>query len=436
MRAARRDAVLEANRREQRAFAACSAGPPSRAPWPSSPPRHRPPDRAARHHRRPDRPRRRAGRAGRRRRGARLRLALAARAHPPPAARGHAARTGRGRAARRLQALPRPARRAGHRGRGDRRASGSVPASCWRPSTTRSCWPSRWPRSTTSRAGGSRSASGYGWNRAEAEDHGVDFGRRRAVVREHLAADGGHLVERAGRVPRRVRRLRPDLVVAQAGPAAAGAHADRRGRHRRRLRRRRRAAPTAGSPSAAAAWPRPCPACARWPSEAGRDPARARPSSPSAPSPTRASSSTTPGSASTEVVLRIRAGSVPEVRAQLEALAPLRPVRGHTGATMTDLIDDTAPAARQHHAAPEDHQRRRPRRRSRPTCGTTWLPAKFRDRGPKRSAAASARWSTSAAAPTARPSTPTGPRPTAGSTRTSSTSTSATSPPSASTATT
>jgi probable F420-dependent oxidoreductase len=29
---------------------------------------------------------------------------------------------------------------------------------------------------------------GFGWNRAEAEDHGVDFGRRHAVVREHLAA--------------------------------------------------------------------------------------------------------------------------------------------------------------------------------------------------------------------------------------------------------
>jgi probable F420-dependent oxidoreductase len=29
---------------------------------------------------------------------------------------------------------------------------------------------------------------GVGWNRAEAEDHGVDFGRRWFVVREHLAA--------------------------------------------------------------------------------------------------------------------------------------------------------------------------------------------------------------------------------------------------------
>lgn len=29
---------------------------------------------------------------------------------------------------------------------------------------------------------------GFGWNRTEAADHGVDFGRRREVVREHLAA--------------------------------------------------------------------------------------------------------------------------------------------------------------------------------------------------------------------------------------------------------
>jgi len=29
---------------------------------------------------------------------------------------------------------------------------------------------------------------GFGWNRAEAEDHGVDFARRHAVVREHMEA--------------------------------------------------------------------------------------------------------------------------------------------------------------------------------------------------------------------------------------------------------
>ncbi len=27
---------------------------------------------------------------------------------------------------------------------------------------------------------------GYGWNRSEAEDHGVDFGKRRAIAREHV----------------------------------------------------------------------------------------------------------------------------------------------------------------------------------------------------------------------------------------------------------
>ena len=36
---------------------------------------------------------------------------------------------------------------------------------------------------------------GFGWNRAEAEDHGVDFARRHAVVREHLAAMEAHLVD-------------------------------------------------------------------------------------------------------------------------------------------------------------------------------------------------------------------------------------------------
>ena len=57
---------------------------------------------------------------------------------------------------------------------------------------------------------------GFGWNRAEAEDHGVDFARRHDVVREHLAAMEAIWSRRPGRVPRRVRRLRPDVVLAQA----------------------------------------------------------------------------------------------------------------------------------------------------------------------------------------------------------------------------
>ncbi|MGA2211209.1 MAG: LLM class F420-dependent oxidoreductase [Acidimicrobiales bacterium] len=43
---------------------------------------------------------------------------------------------------------------------------------------------------------------GFGWNRAEAEDHGVDFGRRRAIAREHVlcmkAIWGNDVAEFAG----------------------------------------------------------------------------------------------------------------------------------------------------------------------------------------------------------------------------------------------
>jgi probable F420-dependent oxidoreductase len=43
---------------------------------------------------------------------------------------------------------------------------------------------------------------GFGWNRAEAQDHGVDFGRRRAIAREHVlcmkAIWGNEVAEFAG----------------------------------------------------------------------------------------------------------------------------------------------------------------------------------------------------------------------------------------------
>ena len=129
-----------------------------------------------------------------------------------------------------------------------------------------------------------------------------------------------------------------------------------------------------------------------------------------------------------------RRGDVRAGRARV-AGAP-RPVRGHTGATMTDLIDDTTPRLGSTTPLPriisvDDHivEPRAP-------VGDLAAGALPATGARRRSAAASARWSTSAAAPTARRSTPTVRRPTAGSTRISSTSTSATSPPSASTATT
>ena len=80
MRAARRDAVLEANRREQGAFAGCSGAAAGSGTLADFAPKTGP-DRAPRHHRRPHRPRPRAGRLGRDRRGAGLRLVLGARAH-------------------------------------------------------------------------------------------------------------------------------------------------------------------------------------------------------------------------------------------------------------------------------------------------------------------------------------------------------------------
>ncbi len=139
--------------------------------------RQEPLDHATRHHRRPHRSRRRAGGARRPGRGAGLRLGLGARAHPSARPRGHPAGPRRRRAPRRLQALPRPPRRVGDRRRLSPPASGSAPASCWPRSTTPSSWPSRWPRSTISRGDASTLGVGFGWNRAEAEDHGVESSR-------------------------------------------------------------------------------------------------------------------------------------------------------------------------------------------------------------------------------------------------------------------
>ena len=64
---------------------------------------------------------------------------------------------------------------------------------------------------------------GFGWNRAEAADHGVPFdsaprGRPRAHALHAGPVVGGH-----GRVPRPPCLARPLLELAEAGAAAAGA---------------------------------------------------------------------------------------------------------------------------------------------------------------------------------------------------------------------
>ena len=71
---------------------------------------------------------------------------------------------------------------------------------------------------------------GGGWNRPEIADHGVDPDRAlrrdaRAHRGDEAALDGG-----ARRVPRRARRLRPQLRLAEAAPEAASARARRRRR--------------------------------------------------------------------------------------------------------------------------------------------------------------------------------------------------------------
>ena len=74
---------------------------------------------------------------------------------------------------------------------------------------------------------------GAGWNHEEMRNHGTDPRRRFSVMRERVLADEGDLDAGRGRVPRRVRRLRPDLVVAEAGPEAASAGASSAGSARR-----------------------------------------------------------------------------------------------------------------------------------------------------------------------------------------------------------
>ena len=217
MRAARREAVLEANRREQARSRRCSVRRSVTARWRNSPPGLPPPDRAPRHHRRPDR---------RRPRPADLAAAVEELGFDslwlPEHARPRRARTaagaGRRRAPRRLQTLPRPTGRAGHGGRGNDRiglGTGILLAAQHEPIVLAK------QVATLDHLGGGRVTLGvgFGWSRIEAEDHGVDCTAAAGGPRTPRG-HGGHLVQRASRVPRRVRRLRPDVVLAQAGPAA------------------------------------------------------------------------------------------------------------------------------------------------------------------------------------------------------------------------
>jgi len=162
---------------------------------------------------------------------------------------------------------------------------------------------------------------GFGWNRAEAEDHGVDFARRHAVAREHLAAMEaiwstdqaeyhGEFVDFdptwSWPKPRQQPRVRT-LVGGGATDAVLGAVVD---------------CADGWIPIGGSGLARAIPRLHALGESAGRDPATLR----VVPFGTIADEGKLEhfaGLGITEVVLRIRAGNEPSVRAELESLAPL-----------------------------------------------------------------------------------------------------------------
>jgi len=162
---------------------------------------------------------------------------------------------------------------------------------------------------------------GFGWNRAEAEDHGVDFARRHAVAREHLAAMeaiwSADQAEYHGEFvdfdptwswpkPRQQPRVRT-LVGGGATDAVLGAVVD---------------CADGWIPIGGSGLARAIPRLHALGESAGRDPATLR----VVPFGTIADEGKLEhfaGLGITEVVLRIRAGNEPSVRAELESLAPL-----------------------------------------------------------------------------------------------------------------
>ncbi len=164
---------------------------------------------------------------------------------------------------------------------------------------------------------------GFGWNRAEAEDHGVDFARRHAVVREHLAAmEAIWSLERAeyhGEFvdfdptwswPKPLQQPRVRVLVGGgAGDAVLSAVAE---------------CADGWVPIGGRGLGDAVPRLRALAEAAGRDPARLD----VVPFGTIAGQGKLEhyaGLGVTEVVLRIRAGDAASMRAELESLAPLVP---------------------------------------------------------------------------------------------------------------
>ena len=207
---------------------------------------------------------------------------------PAPVGRSSCPRSTSGRSTRSSPSARSPA---------PRRRCGSAPASCCRPSATRSSPPRRWPRSTTCRAAGWRSASASAGTRTRSPTTASSSRDRRDVAREHVLAmqalwgdDEASFAGEHVRIPPSWSWPKPVQADAAGRPPRPRPGGRRRRaeavRPRRRVRRRvgadrrRRAVVVAARPSGPP-WPR-------------RDaiPPRSR-SSRSRPSPTTASSTTT-----------------------------------------------------------------------------------------------------------------------------------------------
>ena len=136
----------------------------------------------------------------------------------------------RRRAAAQVRAHLRPVRRADAPRPPRPRACGSAAASAWSSSATRSSPPRRSRASTTSPAGGSSSASAPAGTARRWRNHGTDPRTRMALLRERVEAMKAIWTQDEASYHGALRRLRPDLVVAEARPAAAPAGAGRRQR--------------------------------------------------------------------------------------------------------------------------------------------------------------------------------------------------------------
>ena len=110
----------------------------------------------------------------------------------------------------------RPVRRADRGGRGDLDAAGRQRHLPGRSSATRSPPPRRSRRVDHLSGGRFEFGVGAGWNREEMANHGTDPRTRMRLMRERVEAMKAIWTAGRGELPRRVRRLRPDLVVAQA----------------------------------------------------------------------------------------------------------------------------------------------------------------------------------------------------------------------------